>query len=250
MSLPELSIRRPVMAWMVMAAILSFGLLSLARLGVSHLPDVDYPVVSISLNLPGANSGIMETQVVDRIEDAIMQVEGIRSVTSSAQQSSASIAVQFEVGHDIDRALQQIQNSVESARKLLPRELSPPSVRKSNPEDQPILWLMLTANQTIAPIDMMAYAHTDLYNQLALRANDGGPRRRRRPRARRGAGRTDRERVPRVQRSAARGGDKRRGVRQHLRRQPRKAPALSPVSAQPLLEDRGGDGRREEDVTI
>ena len=71
MSLPELSIRRPVMAWMLMAAIVLFGCLSFQRMGISPLPDVDYPVVSVSLRLPEASPEVIESQVVDPVEDAV-----------------------------------------------------------------------------------------------------------------------------------------------------------------------------------
>src|SRR5271170_3865149 len=95
MNLSEISIRRPVFAWMLMAALIVFGAISFKRLGISQLPDVDFPVVSISLTLNGAAPEVMESQVVDPIEDAIMEIGGIRSITSSSQQSSASIAVEF-----------------------------------------------------------------------------------------------------------------------------------------------------------
>src|SRR5215475_5468729 len=111
-SLSEISIRRPVFAWMLMAALIVFGVLSFKRLGISQLPDVDFPVVSVSLSLQGAAPEVMESQVVDPIEDTIMQVEGIRSITSNSSVSSASIAVEFELNRDIDQAVQEVQNHI------------------------------------------------------------------------------------------------------------------------------------------
>src|SRR5271166_2044533 len=108
MSLSEVSIRRPVFAWMLMAALIVFGAISFQRLGISQLPDVDFPVVSVSLSLPGAAPEVVESQVLDPIEDSIMQIDGIRNVTSSAQQSSGSIAVEFELNRDINLAMQEI----------------------------------------------------------------------------------------------------------------------------------------------
>src|SRR3954465_15210539 len=105
-SLPEISIRRPVFAWMLMAALMMFGMISFHRLGISQLPDVDFPVVGVSLSLPGAAPEVMEAQVLDPVEDAIMELDGIRSITSSAQQSSGSISVEFEFNRDIDQAMQ------------------------------------------------------------------------------------------------------------------------------------------------
>src|ERR1700733_11074108 len=101
MSLSELSIRRPVFAWMLMAALIIFGWIGFTRLGISQLPDVDFPVVSVSLSLNGAAPEVMESQVLDPIKDAVMEIDGIRSVTSSAQQSSGSIAIEFELNRNI-----------------------------------------------------------------------------------------------------------------------------------------------------
>ena len=158
MTLSEIAIRRPVFSWMIMAALVVFGLLSFSRLGISQLPDVDFPVVSVSCSLAGAAPEIMESQVVDPIEDAIMQTEGIRSLTSSSQQSSASIAVEFELDRNIDQAMQEVSNKINQVGNLLPVNLLPPTIRKSNPEDQPILWLALTGDKTVKLIDLMIYA--------------------------------------------------------------------------------------------
>jgi multidrug efflux pump subunit AcrB len=97
MNLPEIAIRRPVFAWMVMAALILFGLLSATRMGVSQLPDVDFPVVTIAVTYTGAAPEIVETNVVDIIEDAVMTVEGVRSVTSTSRYAYASITVEFEL---------------------------------------------------------------------------------------------------------------------------------------------------------
>jgi multidrug efflux pump subunit AcrB len=168
MSLPELSIRRPVFAWMLMAAIILFGYLSFRRLGLSQLPDVDSPVVSVSLNLPGAAPEVVESQALDPIEDAIMELSGIKSVTSTATQASGSIAIEFELGRDIDEQMQQVQNKINQVGNVLPVNLRPPTIRKSNPEDQPILWVALTSDDpNEKPIDMMIYARNYLYDQFA-----------------------------------------------------------------------------------
>ena len=82
MMLPEIAIRRPVFAWMLMTALILFGGISASRMGISQLPDVDFPVVTVSVDYPGAAPEVIETNVVDVIEDAVMTVEGVRSVTS------------------------------------------------------------------------------------------------------------------------------------------------------------------------
>jgi multidrug efflux pump subunit AcrB len=168
MNLPEISIRRPVFAWMLMCAIILFGYISFTRLGLSQLPDVDSPVVSVGLSLPGAAPEVMESQVLDPLEDAIMEIDGIEAVNSTAQQSSGSISVQFSLKRDIDQSMQEIQNKINQVANVLPINLNPPTVRKSNPEDMPILWLVLTSdNADEKPIDMMIYARNFLFNQFS-----------------------------------------------------------------------------------
>ncbi len=168
MSLPSLAIRRPVFAWMLMAALFVFGGISFGRLGVSLLPDVDFPVVSVSFSLSGAAPEVIEAQVLDPVEDAIMELGGIRSINSTAQQSSGSVSVEFEVNQNIDIAMQAIQNKINQVSNLLPLNLRPPTLRKTNPEDQPIMWLGVTsADPSTLPIDLMNYARNDLYGQFS-----------------------------------------------------------------------------------
>ena len=152
-----------------MAALIVFGSISFHRLGISLLPDVDFPVVSVSFTLNGAAPEVMESQVLDPVEDSIMQIDGIRSITSTAQQSSASIAVEFDLGTDIDEALQEVNNHINEVKNLLPTNLFPPTLRKTNPEDQPILWLGLTSKDPKTPlIDMMIYAKNFLEDQFGV----------------------------------------------------------------------------------
>jgi len=143
MTLPELSIRRPVFAWMLFTGLTVFGVVSFLRLGISQLPDVDFPVVAVSLNLPGAAPGVMETDVVDPVENAIMMVEGIKRVTSSCRKGSASLTVEFDLGRDVDVALQDVQAKIMAAMKLLPRDMDPPVLTKTNPQDNPVAWISL-----------------------------------------------------------------------------------------------------------
>jgi HAE1 family hydrophobic/amphiphilic exporter-1 len=147
MNLPEIAIRRPVFAWMLMGALILFGLLSASRMGVSQLPDVDFPVVTIAVNYTGAAPEIVETNVVDVIEDAVMMVEGVRSVSSTSRYAYASISVEFELSRNIADALQEVQNKVAAAQRYLPTDIEPPVISKTNPEDQPILWMSVTSDR-------------------------------------------------------------------------------------------------------
>lgn len=144
--LSEISIKNPVFAWMLMAALLLFGGISLSRMGVSQLPDVDFPVVNVSLSLEGAAPEVMEMDVVDTIEDSLSSIEGVKSISSSARAGAASVSVEFELGRDIIQAVREVETAISRAMRRLPEELDPPVVTKTNPEDQPILWLAVSSD--------------------------------------------------------------------------------------------------------
>ncbi|MCE0482663.1 MAG: efflux RND transporter permease subunit [Methylacidiphilales bacterium] len=143
-SLADLSIRRPVFAWMIMAALIIFGAVGLSRLGVSEQPDVDFPVLTINATWSGAAPEVMETEVVDKIEEQVISAQGVRDVTSQIQQGQASITLEFEIGRDVDAALTEVQSKLSSVG--LPLGADTPTIVKTNPEDQPIV--LLAASST------------------------------------------------------------------------------------------------------
>jgi HAE1 family hydrophobic/amphiphilic exporter-1 len=165
MTLSDISIKNPVFAWMLMFGLIFFGFISFRKMGLSQMPDVDFPVVNISVNLNGAAPEIMETNVVDIIEESVMSVEGIVSLTSTSKYGSANITVEFDLHRDVDAALQDIQTKVIQAQKLLPKELDPPVVTKYNPEEQPIMWVGVsyTGNKR----DLMVYIKDHLKNKFS-----------------------------------------------------------------------------------
>ena len=155
MTLSDLSIRNHVFAWMLMAALILFGAIGYSRLGVSQNPDVDFPVLNISVALEGASPEVIETDVVEVLEDAVVSIEGVKQISSTARQGRASVVVEFTLKRDIDLALQDVQARVAQAARLLPRDIDPPVITKTNPEDQPILWLNLSGNR--APQQLADY---------------------------------------------------------------------------------------------
>ncbi len=167
MSLSEVAIRRPVFAWMLMAALVLFGGIAFFRMGISQLPDVDFPVINIGLSLQNAAPEVMENDVVDPVEDAVMGIEGIRSVSSTSSQGQARVTVEFELGRNVDVALQEVQTRIAQAQKSLPQQMEPPVVTKTNPEDLPILWIMLTADASITRFDQMIYARNTLKDRVS-----------------------------------------------------------------------------------
>ena len=172
MSLSDLSIRRPVFAWMLMSALIIFGGVSFMRMGISQLPDVDFPVINISLSYLGAAPEIMETDVVDVIEDAVMSIEGVTQVTSTSKTGSANVSVQLDINRNVDLALQDVQAKVAAAQRRLPREIDPPVISKVNPEDQPIMWITVESDQHSIR-DLVSYVRDNLQQQFSTTEDVG-----------------------------------------------------------------------------
>ncbi|MFP5520472.1 MAG: efflux RND transporter permease subunit [Bdellovibrionia bacterium] len=137
MNLIDLSIKRPVFAWVLMFSLIVFGAITLNRMGVSQLPDVDFPVLSISVSYEGAAPEIIEAEILDVIESRLLAIEGIKEMRSSARQGSGSVSLEFDIERNIDVALQEVQAALSQLR--LPSEVDPPVIRKQNPEEDPIL---------------------------------------------------------------------------------------------------------------
>jgi hydrophobe/amphiphile efflux-1 (HAE1) family protein len=147
MTLSDVAIKNPVFAWMLMIGLIVFGLFGFDRMGVSQMPDVDFPVLSVNVTWEGAAPEVMETEVTDVLEDALMSVQGIKEITSSSRQGSTNLNLEFDIDKDIDVALQEVQSKIAEAQRRLPAEIDPPVIRKSNPEDQPIMWLALSGTR-------------------------------------------------------------------------------------------------------
>ncbi len=165
MLLSDISIRRPVFAWMMMLGLMFFGVLCFQRMGISQLPDVDFPVLNIRLSWEGAAPEVMESDVVDVVEQAVMGIQGIREISSSIRQGQATVTIELDLGRDIDVVVQEVQTKLSQAQRLLPDDIDPPIVTKTNPEDQPILWLTATAKDL--PLrDLMDYVQNHLQDRF------------------------------------------------------------------------------------
>lgn len=165
MKLTEISIKKPVFAWMIMASFIVFGLLSFKDLGVSEKPDVDFPVVSISIEWPGAAPEVIELDVLDILESSLLSVEGIKTITSEAKRGRASVTLEFDIDKNIDIAVQEVQSIMGSAQRRLPSDIEPPVVRKSNPEDSPILWLSITTAK-MSKKDLMTFVRDQIKDRF------------------------------------------------------------------------------------
>jgi hydrophobe/amphiphile efflux-1 (HAE1) family protein len=138
-SITDVAIRNPVFAWMLMASTLLFGVIALSRVGVSQYPDVDNPNITVSLSWPGASPESVERQIIEPIEQALAQVEGVQSMSSQARAGSARFTATFDMSRNVDLALQDIQAKVAQAQRSLPNDVQAPTVSKSNPDDTSIL---------------------------------------------------------------------------------------------------------------
>ena len=141
MKITEACIEKPVFAWMLMAGTIVFGLVAVSRIGISQRPDVDFPVINVSVSWEGAAPEVVENDVLQPLEEAIIQVEGVKSLQATARQGGGNVSVELAIERNVDLALQDVTAKVQQAQRQLPRDIDPPVISKSNPEDHPILWL-------------------------------------------------------------------------------------------------------------
>jgi HAE1 family hydrophobic/amphiphilic exporter-1 len=134
MSLTDPFVRRPIMTTLVMVSILGAGLLAYFRLPVSDLPNVDFPTISVSASLPGADPETMASSVATPLEKEFSTIAGIESMTSTSSLGATSITIQFDLARDIDAAAQDVQAAISQAQRDLPTEMpAPPSSARSIP---------------------------------------------------------------------------------------------------------------------
>jgi hydrophobe/amphiphile efflux-1 (HAE1) family protein len=149
MRLSDTAIKNPVFAWMLMAGMIIFGVISFLSIGKSQLPDVDFPIISVMTRWEGASPEVMETDVVDVIEDAVTSVKGVKKINSTSRLGQASIIIEFDLKTDVDVALQEVQSTISQAQFNLPKDLDPPIIAKFNPEDQPFMWLSVSGDRPL-----------------------------------------------------------------------------------------------------
>ncbi|WP_304237461.1 efflux RND transporter permease subunit [Jiulongibacter sediminis] len=148
MSISTLSIKRPVLAIVMNLMILLFGFVSFQFLGVREFPSVDPPVVTVSTSYPGANADIIESQITEPLEKALNSVEGIKSVSSSSNQGSSRITVEFKLGVDMERAANDVRDKVSQAVRQLPNDIDGlPNVRKADADAEFIMSFTLQSDK-------------------------------------------------------------------------------------------------------
>jgi len=164
----EIFIRRPIMTVLIMVTLLIFGLVAYTQLPVSDLPSVDYPVMTITVIYPGASPQMMASACAAPLENECMQIPGLQTIISDNQPGITTITLSFELDKKIDLAAPDVQAAISRAMSNLPSDLpSPPIYDKSNPADQPIIYLMLSSD-TMTGGDLYDYAHRSIGQRINM----------------------------------------------------------------------------------
>src|SRR5438105_9042542 len=153
MTLSDVSIKNPVFAVMLSAAMVVFGYLGYREMGISQFPEIDFPVVNITTYRDAADPEPMDFDVTDLIEDAVSSVEGIDYIQSQSMSGMAVTTVFFHLSRDIDAAMQDVQNAVAAAANRLPNDIDPPIISKVNFNKFPVLWLSVHGGRPIQELN-------------------------------------------------------------------------------------------------
>ncbi len=166
MNFTALFIKRPVMTTLVMVGILGFGILSYQKLSVSDLPSVDYPTITVNASLPGASPETMASAVATPLEKQFTTIAGIDNMVSTSSLGSTSITIQFTLDRNIDAGAQDVQTAIARTLGVLPQGMIPPSMLKTNPADQPIIYINLhSATMPLSALD--EYAETVMAQRIS-----------------------------------------------------------------------------------
>ncbi len=168
MNIPELFIRRPIMTTLVTSAILLFGAMAYRLLPVSDLPNVDRPTIQVFAFLPGASPDTMASAVATPLERQFSTIAGLDSMSSANTQGQTTVTLQFNLSRSIDAAAQDVQSMISQAEAQLPQGMpTPPSFRKVNPADQPILY-MAVSSATLPLSEVTDYADTRMAQRISM----------------------------------------------------------------------------------
>jgi hydrophobe/amphiphile efflux-1 (HAE1) family protein len=162
MNLIDLSIKRPVFAWVLMFSLIVFGAICVNRMGISQLPDVDFPIINVSVTYEGAAPEVVESELIDPIEQKLLNIEGIKEMRASARQGAGQVTLEFDINRNVDVALQEVQSALSQLK--LPEGIDPAIIRKQNPEEDPIIIVSIYGDQSLK--EMLAWADSYLLDQI------------------------------------------------------------------------------------
>lgn len=147
MNISELSIKRPVLSTVFVLIIFLFGIIGYSFLGIREYPNVDNPIITVSVSYPGANAEVIESQITEPLEQNINGIPGIRSLTSSSSQGYSRITVEFELGIDMETAANDVRDKVSRAQRYLPSDADPPTVSKADADADPIMQIVVQSDK-------------------------------------------------------------------------------------------------------
>lgn len=156
MTLPELSIKRHVLAYMISAVMLLFGLIGYQRIGVDRFPEIEFPLIAVTTVLPGASPEIVDASITNIVESAVNSVPGIDFIQSESSPGISTVVITFKLTKDIDIAFNEVQAKVNQNLRQLPLDAEPPVVAKVEVGASPIMWLSLTGDRTLQQLNQYA----------------------------------------------------------------------------------------------
>lgn len=154
--LAEICVKRPVFAWVLVLSLTVVGLYAFGQLGVDRFPNVDIPSVLVTTRLPGAAPEQVETEITDRIEEAVNTISGIDQLTSTSSEGISQVMVSFKLEKDSDVAAQEVRDRVNRVLPLLPRTVTQPMVEKLDPTASPVITVAVTAAKPLRDITEFA----------------------------------------------------------------------------------------------
>jgi HAE1 family hydrophobic/amphiphilic exporter-1 len=168
MNISEGFIKRPIATSLLMAAIALFGVVAYRSLPVSDLPNVDFPTLLVTAQLPGAGPETMGASVATPLENQFSQIAGLQSMTSVNSLGSTQITLEFDLNRPLDGAAIDVQSAITQASRLLPQGMpTPPTFTKVNPADQPILYLVITST-TLPAWTLDEWAETRIAQRISM----------------------------------------------------------------------------------
>jgi len=157
MNFSELSIKRPVLATVMVLIIIIFGIIGYTNLAVREYPSVDNPIITVHVSYPGANAEVIENQITEPLEQNINGIPGIRSLVSRSSQGSSRITVEFELSVDMETAANDVRDKVSVAQRYLPRDADPPTVSKADADSDPIMQITIQSpNRSLLELSEIA----------------------------------------------------------------------------------------------
>jgi len=173
MNISELSIKRPVLATVFVLVIILFGIIGYVSLPIREYPNVDNPIITVSVSYPGANAEVIENQITEPLEQNINGIPGIRSLTSQSSQGSCRITVEFELSVDLETAANDVRDKVSRAQRYLPRDVDPPTVSKADADAVPIMQITVQSPKR-SLLEISEIAELTVKEQLQTISNVSG----------------------------------------------------------------------------